>query len=250
MIMRTTLSLNFKSLSKYITQFNSRNFLRRFLYRLRYPSYFINLLWIINNSISDLDNCLFKFRENDLSRIREYIKEANANVIGQNDYNYFLYAITRILKPKVVVETGVNEGYSSQAILSAMNLNNFGKLYSIDLPNVINAPDGKSYNLNGKEVGYIVPFHLRKRWELRFGDSKILLYPLLSELEEIDIFIHDSLHTYDHMLYEYMAAWPFINKNSLLISHDIQMNPAFKKFCSMNCKNFYILSYNIGIARK
>jgi len=149
-----------------------------------------------------------------------------------------------------VVETGVNEGYSSQAILSAMNLNNFGKLYSIDLPNVINAPNGRSYNLNGREVGYIVPSYLRKRWELRLGDSKILLYPLLNELKEIDIFVHDSLHTYDHMLYEYTTAWAFINKNGFLISHDIQMNSAFKKFCSMDCKKIWIFSYNIGIAKK
>ena len=251
--MKTTLSLNFKSFFKYISHLNSRSFLRRFLYRLRHPDYFLNLLWILNNSISDLDNCLlklFEFKENNLSRISEYIKEADANVSGKNDFYYFLYTITRILKPKIVVETGVNEGYSSQAILSAMNLNNFGKLYSIDLPNVINAPNGRSYNLNGREVGYIVPSYLRKRWELRLGDSKILLYPLLSELKEIDIFIHDSLHTYDHMLYEYTTAWTFINKNGFLISHDIQMNSAFKKFCSMDRKKFWIFSYNIGIAKK
>ena len=99
-------------------------------------------------------------------------------------------------------------------------------------------------------MGYIVPAHLRKRWDLRLGDSKILLHPLLNELEEIDIFIHDSLHTYDHMMYEYTEAWPFINKSGLLISHDIQMSRAFKIFCSVNRKFFYVLSYNIGIAKK
>lgn len=248
--MPTSLALNFKSLSTYISHINSHAFLRRCLYRLRHPGYFLNLIWILNNSISDLDNLLLKFKKNDQNRISEYNKEAHANVLGQDDYYYFLYTITRILKPKVIVETGVNEGYSSQAILSALNSNNFGRLYSIDLPNVINAHDGKSYNLNGQEVGYNVPSHLRKRWELRLGDSKVLLDPLLNELGEIDIFIHDSLHTYDHMLYEYLTAWPFINKKGLLISHDIQMNPAFKKFCSRNRKIFYIFSYNIGIAKK
>jgi predicted O-methyltransferase YrrM len=154
------------------------------------------------------------------------------------------------LKPSVVVETGVNEGYSTQAILSAMNLNGIGKLYSIDLPNVSNAPDSRSYNLNSKEVGYMVPIHLRNRWELRIGDAKLLLSPLLSELGEIDIFLHDSLHTYDHMLYEYREAWQHIKVNGLLVSHDIQMNDAFKNFVQKNRGEVHLLSYNIGIARK
>lgn len=43
-----------------------------------------------------------------------------------------LYVIARIMKPKVVVETGVQERRSSASFLWAMERNNFGTLYSIE----------------------------------------------------------------------------------------------------------------------
>ena len=32
--------------------------------------------------------------------------------------------------------------------------------------------------------------------------------------------MHDSLHTYDHMMFEYTTSWDFIKKNGLLLSND------------------------------
>jgi predicted O-methyltransferase YrrM len=45
-----------------------------------------------------------------------------------------IYTIIRCLKPRIVIETGVANGASSTFILSALEKNNLGKLYSIDLP--------------------------------------------------------------------------------------------------------------------
>lgn len=45
-----------------------------------------------------------------------------------------VYAIVRVLKPEIVVETGVASGLSSAYILQALEENRKGKLYSIDLP--------------------------------------------------------------------------------------------------------------------
>lgn len=53
---------------------------------------------------------------------------------------------------------------------------------------------------------------------------------LLRSLKSIDVFIHDSLHTYDHMLFESRVSWPFINVGGLLISDDIEANSAFNDF--------------------
>jgi len=245
------IKFNLTSLFKYLNTFDvfSYYFLKKLQYRILDPDYFINLLWILHNSTSRLDNRMM-FSEDDPIKIKEYLDETNANVVGTEDYHRFLYLIVRILKPSIMVETGVNEGYSTQAILSAMDLNRSGKLYSIDLPNIINAADLRSYNLNSKEVGYIVPINLRKRWELRFGDSRKLLHPLLKDLGNIDIFLHDSLHTYDHMSYEYGTVWTFLNIDGLLISHDIQMNAAFKKFAQKKKGKIKILNYNIGLIQK
>ena len=40
------------------------------------------------------------------------------------------------------------------------------------------------------------------------GDSTEVLPQLLARLERIDLFHHDSLHSYEHMMWEYNAAFP------------------------------------------
>lgn len=223
---------------------------KRVLARLRNPMYFLNMLWILNNSSNDIYDIISKFnpikQQETLDYINTYIKKYD-----NNKYHCFLYCVVRAMKPQLVVETGVNEGYSTRAILDAMALNKKGKLYSIDLPNVANAADMRTYNLGNNQPGFVVSKVLRKRWELRLGDSKKLLPQLMNEIGEVDIFLHDSLHTYEHMFFEYSKAWPYIKKNGFIISHDVQMNHAFKKFISTNQEvKFYILDYNVGIVQK
>jgi hypothetical protein len=52
-------------------------------------------------------------------------------------------------------------------------------------------------------VGWIVPKSLRERWTLILGKVEDKLPSLLDEFEAIDVFYHDSLHTYEHMMFEY-----------------------------------------------
>ncbi len=145
------------------------------------------------------------------------------------------YVMTRLLRPDIIVETGVNEGLSSALILYAMEHNQHGKLYSIDLPNIDvelypGGPRQKDGVPDEKGTGYLVPNHLRSRWELILGDAKDLLPELLPTLPKIDVFIHDSLHSYDHMLFEYQTAWPYLKQNGILLSDDIDYNNAFADF--------------------
>ena len=123
------------------------------------------------------------------------------------------YTLVKLLKPEIVVETGVGAGVSSWTILHAMEENNVGRLISIDLPtpNTELLPD----------VGYLVPWELRHRWELQTGSSQTLLYKVLNELVEIDMFQHDSRHSYTNQLREYQTAWPFIRERGLLVSDDV-----------------------------
>lgn len=122
----------------------------------------------------------------------------------------------------MIVETGVASGISSTYILQALEDNGKGMLYSIDINSHILG--------DTKPVGWIVPEKLRRRWRLIIGDSNEKLPLLLDELTTIDIFVHDSLHTYEHMLWEYRTAWPYIKKGGLLLSDDTQGNNAFKDF--------------------
>ncbi len=133
------------------------------------------------------------------------------------------YLLVRVSKPETVFETGVADGYSSATILQALEDNDLGQLYSIDLPPIgERLPDGTSYFLpSGKQVGWAVPQTLHRRWHLISGDASEKLPSLLQDLGNIDIFIHDSLHTEKHMMFEYETAWPFIRQGGLLLSDDI-----------------------------
>jgi len=133
------------------------------------------------------------------------------------------YITVRAFRPDVVVETGVANGVSSAYLLLALDKNGRGRLHSVDLGNPVFLPAGKP-------PGWIVPESLRNRWNLLIGDSRQLLPKLLSELRTVDVFIHDSLHTYDQMLWEYRTAYPYLRPGGLLFSDDAGWNPAFEEF--------------------
>ncbi len=129
-----------------------------------------------------------------------------------------LYALCRKLKPDIFVETGVASGISSSYILCALEENKKGGLYSIDLP-------------WDEESGWIIPDYLRHRWHLEQGRSSEKLPPLLERLKQIDIFLHDSEHSYQNMLWEYKTAWGNLRKSGVLLSHNISHSRAFPDFC-------------------
>jgi hypothetical protein len=129
----------------------------------------------------------------------------------------------RIMRRQVVFETGVFDGRSSAAILSAMSRNATGELVSIDLPARGEIPDATDKMCGGAQTslpkgcdpGWLVPDHLGGRYRLHLGDSKELLPSLLSQCGKIDILLHDSLHSYVHQSFEYRTAWAYIVKRRL-----------------------------------
>lgn len=163
-----------------------------------------------------------------------------------NQSGLFLYILCKIIKPKIVVETGVAYGLSSMYILQALSENKKGTLYSID--SVFSPWQSKEM------IGSAIPLHLRENWKLIFGSSVEKLEDTLTSLNSIDIFFHDSLHTYKNMQFEFKTAWPFINNNGFLLSDDIIGNNAFHNFSSkMNLKSFILPQHEkslLGILKK
>ena len=64
------------------------------------------------------------------------------------------------------------------------------------------------------------------------GKSSDVLPPLVKELSKVDIFLHDSEHTYKNMMLEYSTVWPYLSEGGFLISHDIGWNDAFEDFAN------------------
>jgi predicted O-methyltransferase YrrM len=135
-----------------------------------------------------------------------------------------------------MVETGVFDGESSAVILQAMSDNGEGKLVSIDLPAVETIHNSTEHMREtmlppGCSPGWAIPDFLRARHRLELGDSREILPRILGEFGAIDIFFHDSLHTFDHMSFEYVAAWRALRAGGFLLSDDILWNSAFHTFC-------------------
>ena len=163
-----------------------------------------------------------------------------------SDSRKFLYHLCKASKPKKIVETGVAYGISSTYILKALEDNEFGMLYSID--SVFRPWQTE------KMIGSVIPNKLRDRWKLILGKSTEKLKNLLNELSDVDIFIHDSSHTYDNMMFEFDIALEKINKNGIIVSDDILSNDAFYDFTKKkNLENYVIKvqeNSGLGIIKK
>ena len=91
----------------------------------------------------------------------------------------------------------------------------------------------------------MIPNYLRNRWHLILGRSSEQLTQLLKKVVEIDIFLHDSEHSYQNMLWEYRIAWTYLKAGGLLLSHNIDTNDAFSDFCQERGVKGYSLT-NMG----
>jgi hypothetical protein len=136
------------------------------------------------------------------------------------------------MKPKVVLETGVAYGVISAYILMALNRNRQGILHSVDLPPLYSEAD--------QFVGILIPDTLKSRWRLHRGISKRVLPSLLPTIvSQIDIFIHDSLHTYQNMHREFRLVASYLAPNWVVIADDVDQNLAFQEWVKANLPTFW-----------
>jgi hypothetical protein len=133
-----------------------------------------------------------------------------------------IWCLTRHLRPKNVVETGVAHGISSRFILEALERNGSGHLSSIDLPPI--------ERFRQSEVGVAVGDRYADRWSYIKGSSRLRLPKLLSQLGEIDLFIHDSLHSERNVRFELDRAWAFVRPGGALVVDDVDANWGFRSF--------------------
>jgi len=139
-----------------------------------------------------------------------------------------LYGITRALRPKRVIETGVAAGVSTSFIGAALVENQQGTLFSIELPPAESASsdhlDGAVFAWPKKGVGWAIPGEIRQglgsRHVLILGDVRSELPRLVADLPSVEMFFHDDLHTPNHMLWEYELVWAHISPGGVLISDD------------------------------
>jgi len=133
-----------------------------------------------------------------------------------------IWCVIAHTRPARVVETGVAHGLTSRVILEGLARNGSGHLWSIDLPAVDSALH--------PEIGMAIPAGLRSRWTYLPGTSRERLPQLLAELGNIDVFIHDSLHTGRNQLFELTSAWAALRPDGVAVVDDIDHSLAFLTF--------------------
>ena len=183
------------------------------------------------------------------------IIEQNANKTLENikcklgggaDYP-LLYFLTRYLSPENVLETGVAAGFSSYAILSALQKNGKGTLYSSDFP-YFRIKDPERY------IGIVVEKNLRKNWNLFIEGDENNLPKIFKIVKKIDIFSYDSDKTYSGRSKTLNKVSKFLTENSVIIMDDIQDNSFFYDYIKENnISNWKVFKFNnkyLGIIGK
>lgn len=235
--------------------------IRELIYAVRYPKIAFSYLMrkkriadLMQVNVREVDAYLREQRlVGILNGIVQEMGEYRSLILGPSRRPHkpeILWAICRIMKPDIVVETGVQCGISSAVILQALEENGRGFLYSIDLPdehilNIIPASKRR-----GMKSGWLVSQELQYRWKLIIGRSQDKLKSLLEELGLIDIFIHDSEHTYENMAWEYETAWHFLKPGGILLSDDINLNEAFYDFAKREKGKLIRMMHTLGALRK
>jgi hypothetical protein len=77
---------------------------------------------------------------------------------------------------------------------------------------------------------------------LHLGRSDELLEPLLNDIGPVDIFSHDSDHSYKNMMYEFKTARRYLSDSGLILSDDIDWNNSFEEFSNSYSENWVQLT--------
>jgi len=135
-----------------------------------------------------------------------------------------LYFFTRLVQPRIVLETGVAAGWSSFAFLLAMERNGKGVLLSSDLPYFrIANPE--------KYIGILVPDKYRTdNWQLEIKGDQFNLPKFLNISKKLEVIHYDSDKRKSSKMDFLNTIEEFIADNAVIIMDDIQNNLAFKEF--------------------
>lgn len=114
------------------------------------------------------------------------------------------YAMARIMKPKVIIETGVDKGLGSMALCAALLRNERdgfpGRYYGTDLM---------------ASAGYLLIEPYARVGKILYGDS---IESLSKFSEKIDLFINDSDHSAEYEAREYETIWPKLSERAIVLS--------------------------------
>ena len=134
------------------------------------------------------------------------------------------YAFARALKPKIIVETGVDKGMGSVLLCSAI------------LKNKEEGFDGLYFGTDiNPEAGYLLTGIYSEVGRILYGDS---IKTLTQFQEKIDLFINDSDHSADYEYREYLTIKDKISESAVLLGDNAHVSDKIAIFSNETSRNF------------
>jgi hypothetical protein len=121
-------------------------------------------------------------------------------------------------------------------ILAALAQNGQGILHSVELGRPGREPPHD----------FFVPQETKSRWDLVMGDSRRELPGLVARLGSVDLFHHDSLHTFDHMTWEFETVFPRLAMAGVLSSHDVAIAHSIRELFHQNAFPAFCARHKVG----
>jgi len=134
------------------------------------------------------------------------------------------YAVARALKPRVIVETGVERGHGALLLCAALMKNERegfpGRYYGTDIdPN----------------AGWMLQEPYSKMGRVLYGDS----LESLGKLDEpIDLFINDSDHSADYEAREYDLIAPKLSSRAIILGDNAHVTDKLARFSRNTGRSF------------
>jgi hypothetical protein len=133
------------------------------------------------------------------------------------------YAIARILKPRVIVETGVDKGLGSVVLCSALLRNQSEGHPGIYLGTDIN-----------HEAGFLLGGPYREVGRILYGDS----IESLRSIPSIDLFINDSDHSVAYERREYEVVADKLTVNAFILGDNSHCTSELAQFSAKHGRKF------------
>lgn len=134
------------------------------------------------------------------------------------------YAFARVLKPKIIIETGIDKGFGSILLCAAL------------LRNKKEGFEGKYFGTDiNPNAGYLLSGPYKNVGEILYGDS---IESLSRFREKIDLFINDSDHSPEYEYQEYLTIKNKITDTSIILGDNSHCSNKLAIFSNEMNRNF------------
>jgi Methyltransferase domain len=158
------------------------------------------------------------------SRTRASGRRAISDPIARFGRRLGWYAFVRAIKPKLVIETGIDKGLGSVLLCSAL------------LRNKAEGHEGSYYGTDiNPEAGFLLAGKWAETGKILYGDS---IKSLRNISQPIDLFINDSDHSADYELAEYRTIEENLNLNAIVLGDNAHFSKSLYVFARESGRKF------------